>query len=179
MKPVDWMSHARKAPASNPDLNAQLVFWQKHCPKSLLQMKPTLNRFSVMSTILSLVQFYLNRVDYYYFTDNHVQRIWADQTPLRSPGAPSPRPWSPENRRRLPPNSVAIPTKTSGAPIMSSSAYGPGYFQRSSAHHRRKDKVNVYSFLILRWHLTEYFLFSGYRKGFDLLSRLGCDSRSR
>jgi hypothetical protein len=142
-------------------------------------MKPTLNRFSVMSTILSLVQFYLNRVDYYYFTDNHVQRIWADQTPLRSPGAPSPRPWSPENRRRLPPNSVAIPTKTSGAPIMSSSAYGPGYFQRSSAHHRRKDKVNVYSFIILRWHLTEYFLFSGYRKGFDLLSRLGCDSRSR
>lgn len=67
VKPVDWMSHARKAPASNPDLNAQLVFWQKHCPKSLLQMKPTHNRFSVMSTILSLVQFYLNRVDYYYF----------------------------------------------------------------------------------------------------------------
>ncbi|XP_046656056.1 axin-like isoform X2 [Daphnia pulicaria] len=81
-----------------------------------------------------------NEADTQSILDNHVQRIWADQTPLRSPGAPSPRPWSPENRRRLPPNSVAIPTKTSGAPIMSSSAYGPGYFQRSSAHHRRKDK---------------------------------------
>lgn len=73
--------------------------------------------------------------------DNHVQRIWADQTPLRSPGAPSPRPWSPENRRRLPPNSSAISTKVSGPQLMSTSAYGAGYFQRPSAHHRRKDKV--------------------------------------
>ncbi|KAI9552938.1 hypothetical protein GHT06_020823 [Daphnia sinensis] len=81
-----------------------------------------------------------NEADTQSILDNHVQRIWADQTPLRSPGAPSPRPWSPENRRRLPPNSVALPTKASGPPIMSSSAYGAGYFQRSSAHHRRKDK---------------------------------------
>lgn len=74
--------------------------------------------------------------------DNHVQRIWSDQTPLRSPGAPSPRPWSPENRRRMPPN-ASSKVMMGGPPsaMMSSySAYPPGYFQRSSAHPRRKEK---------------------------------------
>lgn len=68
-----------------------------------------------------------------------MQRIWSDQTPLRSPGAPSPRPWSPENRRRLPPN-LANPGKVLTGPMMGSSAYPANYFQRSSAHHRRKEK---------------------------------------
>lgn len=72
--------------------------------------------------------------------DNHVQRIWSDQTPLRSPGAPSPRPWSPETRRRgLPPN-LANPGKVLAGPMMSASAYSASYYQRSSAHHRRKEK---------------------------------------
>lgn len=99
---------------------------------------------------------------YFTLTDNHVQRIWADQTPLRSPGAPSPRPWSPENRRRLPPNVVANPTKTSGPPIMSSSAYSAGYFQRSSVHHRRKDKVRLY-FFYFNWILIQDLFSSSFR----------------
>ncbi len=74
--------------------------------------------------------------------DNHVQRIWSDQTPLRSPGVPSPRPWSPENRRRgVPP--IINQSKGSLAPSMGGSSYSTGsssFFQRSSAHHRRKDK---------------------------------------
>lgn len=80
-----------------------------------------------------------NESDTQSILDNHVQRIWSDQTPLRSPGAPSPRPWSPENRRRMP---TINPSKASVAPSAGSS-YSTGsssYFQRSSAHHRRKDK---------------------------------------
>jgi len=82
-----------------------------------------------------------NESDTQSILDNHVQRIWSDQTPLRSPGAPSPRPWSPENRRRMPaiqcnPSKVAMaPPAPPNYPTQSST-----YFQRSSAHHRRKDK---------------------------------------
>ncbi len=75
--------------------------------------------------------------------DNHVQRIWSDQTPLRSPGVPSPRPWSPENRRRGLAGPVVNTTKGNLAPSAMSSSFSAGsaaYFQRSSAHHRRKDK---------------------------------------
>ena len=88
--------------------------------------------------------------------DNHVQRIWSDQTPLRSPGAPSPRPWSPENRRRMPaiqcnPSKVAMaPPAPPNYPTQSST-----YFQRSSAHHRRKDKVSIRH----PWLLAQFLIF--------------------
>lgn len=87
--------------------------------------------------------------------DNHVQRIWSDQTPLRSPGVPSPRPWSPEmNRRRamvvVNPSSMAGQKMAgvggvggaSGASLPPGSSYGgsASYFQRPTAYHRRKDK---------------------------------------
>ena len=185
MRPVGWTSLAHKVHVSDLEMNAQLVFWPKPCPKSLRQMKQIRNQFSVIfsgwfkSQISSFLQFFQCRMFYFTLTDNHVQRIWADQTPLRSPGAPSPRPWSPENRRRLPPNVVANPTKTSGPPIMSSSAYSAGYFQRSSVHHRRKDKVRL--LFIFQLDLIEDFIFLllGYRKRIDLLCRFWCHSRSR
>ena len=83
-----------------------------------------------------------NEADTQSILDNHVQRIWADQTPLRSPGAPSPRPWSPEqSRRRVPPN-LMQPGKSSAAQMASSSSFSSAYYQRQSGHHRRKEKVN-------------------------------------
>lgn len=166
VRPVGWTSLAHKVHVSDLEMNAQLVFWPKPCPKSLRQMKQIRNQFSVIlgwfkSDFIVFV-FFQCRMFYFTLTDNHVQRIWADQTPLRSPGAPSPRPWSPENRRRLPPNVVANPTKTSGPPIMSSSAYSAGYFQRSSVHHRRKDKVRLY-FFYFNWILIQDLFSSSFR----------------
>lgn len=37
----------------------------------------------------------------YLFSDQHVSRVWSDLTPSRSPGLMSPRPRSPEGRKRV------------------------------------------------------------------------------
>ena len=106
--------------------------------QSILGIVSIFPQFSIDS-LFEIARHYYNNL-LYFSLDNHVQRIWSDQTPLRSPGVPSPRPWSPENRRRLPP--VMSQSKTSLAPSMGS-AYSTGssnFYQRSSAHHRRKDK---------------------------------------
>ncbi|XP_069697428.1 axin isoform X2 [Periplaneta americana] len=43
--------------------------------------------------------------------DQHVSRVWSDLTPSRSPGLMSPRPKSPEGRRRAVPGAVITPSK--------------------------------------------------------------------
>lgn len=132
---------ARLRPGSECSARVLAEALSKIAPSNEADTQSILGKFRLFQMENSFIHFYLFLL---LLSDNHVQRIWADQTPLRSPGAPSPRPWSPENRRRLPPNAAAIQVKVSGQPqLMTSSAYGAGYFQRSSAHHRRKDKVFV------------------------------------
>jgi hypothetical protein len=48
VRPVGWTSLAHKVHVSDLEMNAQLVFWPKPCPKSLRQMKQIRNQFSVI-----------------------------------------------------------------------------------------------------------------------------------
>jgi hypothetical protein len=46
-----------------------------------------------------------------WFSDQHVSRVWSDLTPSRSPGLMSPRPKSPEGRRRTVPGAAMALSK--------------------------------------------------------------------
>nr|CAD7576156.1 unnamed protein product [Timema californicum] len=92
--------------------------------------------------------------------DQHVSRVWSDLTPSRSPGLISPRPRSPEGRRRSAagtmPLSGLIPALVSPTAAIPSSHFGnmglihnvPHPYQSHSRpshypRHGRKDKVSA------------------------------------
>lgn len=68
--------------------------------------------------------------------DQHVSRVWSDLTPSRSPGFSSPRPKSPDSRRRVPTAASTLPKATvSGGvphPYQTRTSY--------SSRHIRKEK---------------------------------------
>ncbi|XP_023727418.1 axin isoform X2 [Cryptotermes secundus] len=84
--------------------------------------------------------------------DQHVLRVWSDLTPSRSPGLTSPRPKSPEGRRRILPGTAinlnkasttgallpgaAIPSHSSSVPHPYQTHSRPAYYPR----HMRKEK---------------------------------------
>ncbi|XP_063229869.1 axin isoform X2 [Bacillus rossius redtenbacheri] len=63
--------------------------------------------------------------------DQHVSRVWSDLTPSRSPGLASPRPKSPDGRRR--PN--VLPISKMVHALVSPSAAIPSHFGNASAVH--------------------------------------------
>ncbi|XP_065580220.1 axin-2-like isoform X2 [Artemia franciscana] len=68
--------------------------------------------------------------------DAHVKRVWADRTPLRSPGVASPRPWSPDMKKKSHSGKSMLP------PVCPLSNRPPPVGAHPG-HHRRKDREGV------------------------------------